>query len=176
MAKDEITISGNERFGAGAKETDMKQSELRHSLKVISILLLSVFLMSGCGSSISKEAESIQFKEKQVVAYGKDVTDQFSDGELADMIFEAIDDENFSNGAIDLGYTAENLKDRINAMKNEGVYVKVAFDSQYTHGDYTFQSITVLGNPKLLGVEFQLDSQSYGYASDIAKKIAKKVQ
>ena len=39
----------------------------RHCLKVISILLLSVLLMSGCGSSISREAESIQFKEKQVV-------------------------------------------------------------------------------------------------------------
>ena len=148
----------------------------RHCLTLISILLLSVFLTSGCGSSVSKEAESVQFKEKQVVAYGKDVTDQFTDGELADMIFEALDDENFSNGAIDLAYTEENLNDRINAMKNEGVYVKVVFDSQYTHGNYTFQSITVLGNPKLLGVEFQLDSQSYGYASDIAKKISKKVQ
>ncbi len=68
------------------------------------------------------------------------------------------------------------MKDRINATKNAGVYVNVAFDSQYTHGDYIFQSVTVLGNPKLLGVEFQLDSQSYGYASDIAKKIAKMVQ
>ena len=45
---------------------------------------------------------------------------------------EALDDENCSNGAIDFGYTAENLNDRINATKNEGVYVNVAFDSQYT--------------------------------------------
>ena len=104
------------------------------------------------------------------------MTDQFTDGEIADMIFEALDDENFSNGAVDLAYTEESMNERVNAMKNEGVYVRVVFDSQYTHGDYSFQSITVLGNPKLLGVEFQLDSQSYGYASDIAKKIAKKVQ
>ena len=80
----------------------------------------------------------------RIVSLGRKVAKE------TDMIFEAIDDENFSNGAIDLGYTAENLKDRINAMKNEGVYVKVAFDSQYTHGDYTFQSVTVLGNPKLI--------------------------
>ena len=154
----------------------VNSGRMGYFLRVISCLLLSAFLLSGCGNSISKEAESIQFKEKQVVAYGNDVTDQFTDGEIADMIFEALDDENFSNGAIDLAYTEESMNERVNAMKNEGVYVRVVFDSQYTHGDYSFQSITVLGNPKLLGVEFQLDSQSYGYASDIAKEIAKKVQ
>ncbi len=152
------------------------QGRMSPFLRVLSCLLISVLLMCGCGNSVSKEAESIQFKEKQVVAYGKDVTDSFADGEIADMIFEALDDENFSNGAIDLAYTEKNLNDRIESMKKEGVYVKVVFDSLYTHGDYSFQSITVLGNPKLLGVEFQLDSQCYGYASDIAKKIAKKVQ
>ena len=152
------------------------QGRMRPFLRVLSCLLISVLLMCGCGNSVSKEAESIQFKEKQVVAYGNDVTDQFTDGEIADMIFEALDDENFSNGAVDLAYTEESMNERVNAMKNEGVYVRVVFDSQYTHGDYSFQSITVLGTPKLLGVEFQLDSQSYGYASDIAKEIAKKVQ
>lgn len=147
-----------------------------HFLRVISCFLLSAILISGCGNSVSKEAESVQFNEKQVVVYGNDVTDQFTDGEIADMIFEALDDENFSNGAIDLAYTEESMNERVDAMKKEGVYVKVLFDSQYTHRDYAFQSITVLGNPKLLGVEFQLDSQIYGYASDIAKRIAKKVQ
>ena len=124
------------------------QGRMRLFLRVLSCLLISVLLMCGCGNRVSKEAESIQFKEKQVVAYGKDVTDSFADGEIADMIFEALDDENFSNGAIDLAYTEENLIDRIESMKKEGVYVKVVFDSLYTHGDYSFQSITVLGNPK----------------------------
>ena len=107
-------------------------------------------------------------------AYGKDLTGSFTDAEIADMIFEAIDDEKFANGAIDLSYTQESLRERVNAMKAEGVYVRVAFDAPYKHGNYTFQTVTVLGNPKLLGVEFQLDSQCYGYASNIAKIIAEK--
>lgn len=146
---------------------------IRKYLIIVS-LLIPVLFTAGCGNSVSKEAASVILNEKEVVAYGNDVSDKFTDGELADMLFEALDDENFANGAVDLGYTAESLNDRINAMKNEGVYVKLGFDAPYTHGAYTFKSVIILGNPTLLGVEFQLDSQCYGYASDIAKVIAKK--
>ena len=58
------------------------------------------------------------------------------------------------------------MNERVEAMKNEGVYVKVVFDSQYTRGNYTFQSITVLGNPKLLGVEFQLERRLWIFATE----------
>ena len=154
-------------------ETDML-IRTKRMISAVFVLLLIPLMAAGCGKSASKEAESVHFKEKEIVAYGKDLTGSFTDAEIADMIFEAIDDEKFANGAIDLSYTQESLRERVNAMKAEGVYVRVAFDAPYKHGNYTFQTVTVLGNPKLLGVEFQLDSQCYGYASNIAKKIAEK--